>query len=263
MMIAEKKPPVDATFLDMQAAVGVTKHPGGYAATTELLALCQIEEAHTVLNVGCGIGVGSVYLAKRYSCQVVGIDCSAQMIAWSCQRAREEGVADKVAFQVADLLALPFAANSFDLVFCESVLNFVANKAQAIQELERVTKPGGYVGINEMCWLREAPDALTPQVQAILGGDQPLPTAAAWQTIWAASGLQAPVARIYPVDPRQEVKDRIAWIGWRWLVRAWGRALRLYIRNPSVRAAIKAQFDFPLAVMEQMGYGLFVGRKSA
>ena len=260
-MITEKKLPVDATFLDMQAAVGVTKHPGGYAATDELLALCHIEQAHEVLNVGCGIGVGSVYIAKRYGCCVVGIDIADKMIAWSRQRAREEGVADKVAFQVADLRALPFATNSFDLVFCESVLNFVGDKAQAIRELGRVTKPGGYVGINEMFWLGAAPDALTPQVQAILGGDQPLPTAAEWQAIWAATGLQEQVVRIHPVDPRQEVKDRIAWIGWRWLVRAWERALRLYIMNPGMRAAIKTQFDFPLAVMEQMGYGLFVGQK--
>lgn len=260
-MILEKTPTATATFLDMQAAVGVTKHAGGYSATDELLALCHIEQARSVLNVGCGIGVGSVYLAKRYGCQVVGIDLAAQMIVWSRQRAREGGVADKVKFQVADLLDLPFTANHFDLVFCESVLNFVADKRRAISELTRVTKPGGYVGINEMFWMTEAPTALVPQVQAILGGDQPLPTAAEWQAIWAASGLQERVVRLHPVDPRQEVKDRIAWIGWRWLVRAWGRALRLYLMNPRMRQTIKAQFDFPLDVMQQLGYGLFVGQK--
>lgn len=137
-MISEKNVPNQAKFLDMQAAVGVTKHAGGYAATDELLALCHIEHAHAVLNVGCGIGVGSIYIAKRYGCRVVGIDISEKMIAWSRQRASEEGVADK---------------------------------ALAIRELGRVTKPGGYVGINEMFWLAEAPAALAPQVQAILGGD--------------------------------------------------------------------------------------------
>lgn len=67
--------------------------------------------------------------------------------------------------------------------------------------------------------------------------------------------------RSHSVDPRQEVKDRIAWIGWRWLVRAWARSLRLYMMNPGMRQAIKAQFDFPLDRMQQLGYGLFVGRK--
>ncbi|HMN29762.1 MAG TPA: class I SAM-dependent methyltransferase [Caldilineaceae bacterium] len=250
-----------ASFLDMQAAVGITKHPGGYAASDELLALCHIEQAREVLNVGCGIGVGSIYIAKKFGCHVVGIDHSPQMIAWSRQRAGEEGVASQVDFQVADLLALPFVADHFDLVFCESVLNFVADKPCAITELVRVTKPGGYLGINEMFWLAEAPVAFIPQVQAILGTDQPLPTAAAWQALWEASGLCERVVRIHPVDPRQEVKDRIQWIGWRWMVRAWGRALRLYMTNPAVRQAIKEQLGFPLDVMQQMGYGLFVGRK--
>lgn len=260
-MIAEKRTPKSASFLDMQAAVGITKHPGGYAATDELLALCHVEQAHEVLNMGCGIGVGSVYIAKRYGCHVVGIDLSEKMIAWSRQRAQEESVAAQVEFRAADVLDLPFAADRFDLVFCESVLNFVADKQRAIGELMRVTRPGGYVGINEMFWLGEAPAALAPQVQAILGGDQALPTAQEWQALWAASGLQERVARVRSIDPRQEVRDRIRWIGWRWLMRAWGRAARLYIRNPGVRQAIKAQFDFPADVMAQMGYGLFVGRK--
>lgn len=233
-------------FLDTQAAVGITKHPGGYAATDELLALCHIEQARQVVTAGCGIGVGSIYIARKYGCHVVGIDNSEQMIAWSPQRAGEEGVAGTVEFQAADVLALPFVAANFDVVFYELVLNFVPDKPQAISELVRVTKPGGFVGINEMFWLAEPPVALVPQVQAILGTDQPLPTASAWQALWEASGLQERVVRIHPVDLGQEVKDRIQWIGWRWMVRAWGRALRLYLTNPVVRQAIKTQFNFPM-----------------
>lgn len=70
------------------------------------------------------------------------------------------------------------------------------------------------------------------------------------------------VVRIHTIDARKEVKDRIQWTGWHWLVRAWGRALRLYIMNPAIRLAIKAQLDFPIEVMQQLGYGLFVGRKA-
>jgi cyclopropane fatty-acyl-phospholipid synthase-like methyltransferase len=79
------------SYLDMQAYVGITKHNGGFAATDELLSLCHIEDAGEVLNVGCGIGVGSAYIAQKYHCHVVGVDISEQMIAWSRQRAREEG----------------------------------------------------------------------------------------------------------------------------------------------------------------------------
>ncbi len=133
-MTSERPAYQPVTFLDLQALVGVTKHPGGFAATDELLALCHVGAAREVLNVGCGIGVAPAYVARKHGCRVVGVDLSEKMIGWSRQRAREEHVADKVDLQVADVLALPFPACRFDVVFCESVLAFVADKEQAIAE---------------------------------------------------------------------------------------------------------------------------------
>ena len=72
-----------------------------------------------------------------------------KMIEWSRLRAREEGVEARVEYQIADALHLPFEANRFDVVLCQSVLAFVADKRQAIVECVRVTKPGGYIGLNE------------------------------------------------------------------------------------------------------------------
>jgi SAM-dependent methyltransferase len=248
-------------YLDMQAYVGITKHNGGFAATNELLSLCHIEEAREVLNVGCGIGVGSAYIAKKNNCHVVGVDISEKMIEWSRQRAREERVEDKVEFRVANVLELPFEADRFDVVSCESVLAFVEDKPRAIRECVRVTKPGGYVGLNETFWIAEVSPELVARAQVSLGLGADILSAATWQVLWEESGLRDRVVRIYKIDPRREVKDRIQWVGWRWAVRAWGRLLRLYITNPAVRQSIKEMFDAPLEVMQQMGYGLFVGRK--
>ena len=114
----------------MQAEVGVTKHIGGFQATDELLSLCHIKDAKEVLNVGCGIGVGSTYIAKKHGCHVVGVDISEQMIEWSRRRASEEGVEKKTDFHTADVLDLPFEADTFDVVFTESVLVFVEDKMQ-------------------------------------------------------------------------------------------------------------------------------------
>jgi arsenite methyltransferase len=258
-MITKKNAQADTKFLDMQADVGVTKHIGGFEATNELLSLCHIEGAREVLNVGCGIGVGSTYIARKYGCHVVGVDISERMIEWSRQRAREERVEAKVEFRTADVLDLPFEAGRFDVVFAESVLIFVEDKAQAIWECVRVTKPGGYVGLNEGFWTEQP----SPELVA-LGKDAVgpcVPTIEAWQALWEASGLQERVVRTRQVDARTEVKSRIQWIGWQWLLRAWGRALRLYITNPAIRQSIKKQFDVPPEVFQYLGYGLFVGRK--
>jgi SAM-dependent methyltransferase len=247
-------------YLDMQADVGITKHNGGLEATNELLSLCHIEDAREVLNAGCGIGVGSVYVARKHNCRVVGVDISEKMVEWSRLRASEGRVEDRVEFQVADVLELPFEADRFDVVFCESVIAFVEDRRRAIQECVRVTKPGGYVGLNETFWIEAPPPETAAQVRAWVGPD--IPTAATWQALWEASGLQDRVVKLCQIDPRKEVKDRIQWVGWRWAMRAFGRLLRLYVTRPEVRQSLREQFSAPtMELVQQMGYGLFVGRK--
>jgi arsenite methyltransferase len=258
-MATKKNVQLGEKFFDMQAAVGVTKHTGGFEATNELLSLCHIEDAHEVLNVGCGIGAGSAYIARKYGCHVVGVDVSEKMIEWSRRRAREERVEAKVEFRTADMLDLPFEADRFDVVFAESVLIFVEDKARAIRECMRVTKPGGYVGLNEGVWIKQPSPELVARVKDAIGPY--IPTVEAWQALWEASGLQERVVKICQVDARTEVKSRIQWIGWRWILRAWGRALRLYVTNPAVRQSVKKIFDVPQEVFQYAGYGLFVGRK--
>jgi len=249
----------DTKFLDMQAYVGITKHIGGFEATNELLSLCHIEDAREVLNVGCGIGVGSAYIARKYGCHVVGVDISEKMIEWSRRRAREERVEAKVEFRTADVLDLPFQADRFDVVICESVLIFVEDKPRAIRECVRVTKPGGYVGLNEGFWIKQPSPEMVARVKGAIGPF--ISTLETWQALWEASGLQERVVKICQVDAHTEVKSRIRWIGWRWILRAWGRALRLYVTNPAVRQSIKEMFDVPPEVFQYAGYGLFVGRK--
>lgn len=250
-----------AGFFDMQAAVGISKHMGGLDATRELLAMCGVQDAHEILDVGCGIGAGPVYVAKTFGCRVVGVDRSSGMVDWARRRARHEGVESRVEVCTADVLALPFRDNRFDVVLCESVLDFVTDKEGAIRECIRVTKPGGRVGINEGVWIREPPPELIERVRDALG--PAVPTEQSWRTLWDVSGLDDREVRIRQVDPRAEIESRIRWVGWPWMVRAWGRALRFYVTNPSVRRSIKRQFDVPRDVFMFAGYGLFVGKKAA
>jgi arsenite methyltransferase len=259
-MATEKNGQLHWKYLDMQAYVGITKHMGGFEATNELLSLCHTEDAQQVLDVGCGIGVGPAHIAKKYDCRVVGVDISDKMIEWARQRARQEGVEAKVEFQTADVLELPFEADRFDVVISESVLGFVEDKPRAIRECVRVAKPGGYVGLNESFWLEEPSPEVVDMVRASIGAS--VPTIASWQALWEESGLDDRVVALREIDVSTEVKDRIRWVGWRWAVRAAGRLLRVYVRKPAVRQSLKEQFSRPsLQAMQQMGYGLFVGRK--
>ena len=257
------------SFLDMQAYVGITKHIGGLPATKTLLSLCHVEDAREILEVGCGIGVGPVHAASSYDCEVVGVDISEQMIEWSRRRAREGRVQDRIEFRVADVLALPFEADRFDATLCESVLAFVADKEQAIRELVRVTKPGGYVGLNEAFLATEAPSPRVIELARGMGTE--IVSLDAWRALWDASGLRDRQVRAYRIDPAREVRGRMRWIGMRWLIGGWARALRVYVTQPSLRPALETQLgaakempgDEPGApsAWASFGYGLFVGRK--
>jgi arsenite methyltransferase len=257
------------SFLDMQSYIGITKHIGGLPATKLLLAMCHAEDAREILEVGCGIGVGPARAARTYDCRVVGVDISDRMIDWSRQRAREEGVEGRVELIVADVLALPFEADRFDVTLCESVLAFVSDKEQAIRELVRVTRPGGYVGLNEAFLLTETPSPRVAGLARQMGTE--LVTLDAWAQLWDASGLQDRVTRACRIDPAREVRCRMRWIGMRWLVQGWARALRTYVTQPSLRPALATQLgaatdspgDEPGApsAWAAFGYGLFVGRK--
>lgn len=244
-------------YLDFQSIVGITKHMGGLGATRELLALCHVDDAREVLEVGCGIGVGPANLARTQGCRVVGIDRSERMIEWAHRRAREHGVADRVELHVADATDLPFADGRFDVAFAESVLGFVADKPRALAEMVRVTRPGGFVGINETIWTRP----LTPDVAQMasdMGVDaQP---ADAWRALCEEAGLRDLAVRLRRVDTAAEVRNRIRWVGLPWALRAWGRTARLYATEPEARSALKSFFGPGLEVFDCAGYGLFAGR---
>jgi SAM-dependent methyltransferase len=250
----------EVSYLDFQAEVGITKHVGGFAATDELLSLCHIENAREVLNIGCGIGVGVAYIARKFSCRVVGVDISEKMIEWSRLRAWEEKVEDKVELRVANVLDLPFEDNRFDAVIVESVLAFVDDKPHAIRECVRVTKPGGYVGLNESYWTKEPSAEMIAYAQELVGSS--IPTEANWEALWEASGLCSRSLSFRRVDTRNEIRDRLRWVGRSWALRGFGRALRLFFTNPGMRQSIRKFFGSTgMDSLEEIGYGLIVGRK--
>jgi arsenite methyltransferase len=244
-------------YLDMQAELGISKHQGGLPATRRLLELCHVERAGEVLDVGCGVGVGPAYIARTHGCHVVGIDRSPRMIEWARERARWEGVEDLVELRVADLRELPFEADRFDVVVAESVLAFVDDKAGAIRELVRVTKPGGYVGLNELVAVDEIPEDVA-QVARDLGTT--VLSAADWRAIWEGSGLEDGAMKIHRIDPVVEVRSRIRWIGLRWLARAWARAAWLLATRPDLRDSVRTVMGGAKA-LDAWAYALIAGRK--
>jgi arsenite methyltransferase len=255
----------EATFFDFAAEVGLTKHIGGVEATEELIALCHIDEGSYVLDVGCGAGVTPAYLAKRCGCRVVGVDIHERMIEQSRERAKREGVADRIESRVADVQDLPFEDGLFDAVISESVTAFPEDKQRAVDEYARVIKPGGYVGLNESTWLKTPPP---PEIVAWASQDlgaavKPL-TSDEWVGLLEGAGLAEIFVNIRAVDVRDETKGLIRRYGLGGMLGIWGRILALYARSPAYRRFVKQVGQgglTPENLDEYFGYGVYVGRK--
>ncbi len=112
----------ETTFFDFAAEVGLTKHIGGLEATQTIVELCHIGAGTVVLDVGCGVGVTAVLLARQHGCRVVGVDIRPRMVERATERAAKTG-----------LQALPFDDETFVAVIGESVTAFPEDKLRADQ----------------------------------------------------------------------------------------------------------------------------------
>jgi ubiquinone/menaquinone biosynthesis C-methylase UbiE len=105
--------------------------------------------AGKVLDVGCGIGLATFRLAEHSGFEITGVSNNQKQIDHANGLAAERGLADRVSFEHADALALPYADNTFDLVWVFETLPHL-DRLGALREVNRVLKPGGRVVIADM-----------------------------------------------------------------------------------------------------------------
>ena len=258
-LLAETSDP-KVTYFELQAFIGTTKHMGGFETTRELIELCHINKDTYVLDVGCGVGATACYLAKRYGCSVVGVDIRESMIARSSERAKKEGIEDRVEFRVADAQNLPFEDALFDVVICESVVTFIKDKQKAVSEYARVAKPGGYVGLNEERWIEIPPAQLVERVRHIWDIKPDIPTFEGWMGLLQGAGLSDIVVRTYRFNVRRE-SSQIKRYGFQDMWRMFYRTLFLYIKNPAFRKYMAERQRLPKDTFRYLGYAIFVGRR--
>jgi 2-polyprenyl-3-methyl-5-hydroxy-6-metoxy-1,4-benzoquinol methylase len=102
--------------------------------------LCDIRGLD-VLDYGCGMGEESAYLA-RLGAQVTAIDISPKGIEVANERARRNGLADRISAMVMNCTPTEFPDASFDVVHGLGILHHVG-LAAGLAEVYRVLRPGG------------------------------------------------------------------------------------------------------------------------
>ena len=125
-------------------------HIGGRPATWELCEQLGIDAATSVLDLGCGIGGTARYMATAFGCAVTGVDLTPEYIDVARVLAERTGPTDRLAFETASALSMPFQNASFDRAVQLHVGMNVADKSGLFREVRRLLRPGGRFGIYDI-----------------------------------------------------------------------------------------------------------------
>lgn len=135
---------------------------------------------HDVLEIGCGMGTVSEFLAREYPFDVTAVDSDPAQVRLAHDI---YGSADRLRYQMADATALPFPENRFDLVVSQNVFHHIPRWHSVVSEISRVLRPGG-----QLIWL----DIVVPPGMKL---------------------LLRPLALVAGVYTSREVRDAFAGVG--------------------------------------------------
>ncbi|MGW3623467.1 class I SAM-dependent methyltransferase [Streptomyces sp. NPDC000880] len=132
------------------------------AANSAAYLIGELRPGMDVLDVGCGPGTITADLAGLVAPgQVTAVDTAEDVLRQARETAAVRG-RDNVRFAVADVHALDFPDDSFDVVHAHQVLQHVGDPVRALREMRRVCRPGGVVAARDsdygaFTWFPEVP----------------------------------------------------------------------------------------------------------
>jgi phosphoethanolamine N-methyltransferase len=200
--------------------------PGGALEVGRIVAGAGVADAD-VLDIGCGTGGAALTLATEHHAQsVTGVDVERFVIDRATTIAREHGQDERVRFIAVEPGPLPFADETFDIVFSKDAIIHVREKEALYTEAHRVLRAGGRLCVGD--WLRGEGDDLDPLVDTFIaasGEDFYMQTLAQLRSLLSSVGFDD-----------VEVEDRRDW----YATEAQNELTRL--RGP-LRERFLARFD--------------------
>lgn len=162
--------------------------PGGIELFRQVAVLTDLSEGDEVLGVACGKGVALEYFAREYGVVASGVEFDPVMVEQAESAARRLGRTERLTFQSGRSDALPYRDAIFDVSIGEIGLANHCDPADAVRELVRVTKPGGFVVLVQLVWKA----LVDPDRQRVLSehlGARPL-MVVEWKRLLAGAGVE-------------------------------------------------------------------------
>jgi len=167
-------------------------HTGGLRASLDLQELAQIRAEDRVLDIGAGLAGAARLLASTFGCHVDCLEPSPDYCAGAILLNRLTGLEDRIEVHEGTALDLPFADDTFDVVWMQNVGMNIADKRTLYAEVHRVLKPGGRFAFQEMAAGSEAASCF-PLPWASDPADNFLVSAEEMRSVLGESGFVAEV----------------------------------------------------------------------
>lgn len=119
--------------------------------TEELARLARIGLGERVVDVGCGMGGSSIWLARERDCSVTGVTISPVQRRWAATASWMKGTAESTRFLQADAEQLKLEPAAYDVVWSIECTEHLFDKAAFFRKASRWLAPGGRIAI--CAWL--------------------------------------------------------------------------------------------------------------
>jgi SAM-dependent methyltransferase len=124
-------------------------HARGFPATVELADRLPLKAGQHIVDIGCGLGGPARYMAKRFQCNVSGVDITEPFVAAANKFTALLRMERQVQIERGDGQHLPYADSTFDGAFTQHVTMNVADRLAFFAEAYRVLKPGAFFALTE------------------------------------------------------------------------------------------------------------------
>lgn len=133
--------------------------PGNRASAARALGLCRdLPPSPAILDLGCGTGAQTLYLADLTAGSIVAVDSHAPSIERLRATIAERGLEDRIRPVVGDIVSPDHAPESFDLIWSEGAL-YNIGIGNALRIYRSILRPEGCFVFTEAVWRKENPPA--------------------------------------------------------------------------------------------------------
>jgi tocopherol O-methyltransferase len=127
-----------------------TKEEAQTALTAHLAEAARIPNGAAILDVGCGLGASSIYLANKYQATVTGLTISPVQATMAQQAANDANATAQFLVMDADNMTL---RDKFDVVWSIEAISHFTNKTGFFTQAAKMLKPGGTLALID--WFKQ------------------------------------------------------------------------------------------------------------